>query len=71
MVTNASEFLYESLRISYEAYDQSAVFRVNPLRMLRQLTNVLRSLQMRMLTNIYECLAITLRSLRIDGELHS
>ena len=24
-----------------------------------------------MLTNIYECLAITLRSLRIDGELHS
>ena len=25
----------------------------------------------RMLTNIYECLAITLRSLRIDGELHS
>ena len=25
----------------------------------------------RMLTKIYECLAITLRSLRIDGELHS
>ena len=25
----------------------------------------------RMLTNIYECLAITLRSLRIHGELHS
>ena len=36
----------ESLRISYEAYDQSAEFRVNPLRMLRLLTNVLRSLQM-------------------------
>ena len=47
MVTNASEFLtYESLRISYEAYDQSAEFRVNPLRMLRLLTNILRSLQM-------------------------
>ena len=25
----------------------------------------------RMITNIYECLVITLRSLRIDGELHS
>ena len=37
---------YESLQISYEAYDQSAEFRVNPLRMLRLLTNVLRSLQM-------------------------
>ena len=37
---------YESLRISYEAYDQSAEFRVNPLRMLRVLTNVLRSQQM-------------------------
>ena len=37
---------YESMRISYEAYDQSAEFRVNPLRMLRLLTNVLRSLQM-------------------------
>ena len=37
---------YESLRLSYEAYDQSAEFHVNPLRMLRLLTNVLRSLQM-------------------------
>ena len=37
---------YESLRLSYEAYDQSAEFRVNPLRMLRLLTNDLRSLQM-------------------------
>ena len=36
---------YESLRISYEAYDQSAGFRVNPLRTLRLITNVLRSLQ--------------------------
>ena len=35
MVTNASEFLTNH----YE-------FRVNPLRMLRLLTNVLRSLQM-------------------------
>jgi hypothetical protein len=26
---------------------------------------------LRMLTNTYECLAITLRSLRIGGELHS
>ena len=41
MVTNAFEISYESLRISYEAYDQSAEFRVNPLRMLRLLTNVL------------------------------
>ena len=37
---------HESLRISYEAYDQSAEIRVNPLRMVILLANVLRSPQM-------------------------
>ena len=37
---------YESLRISYDAYDQSAEFRVNPLRIVRLLTNVLSRLSM-------------------------
>ena len=54
---------YESLRISYEAYDQSAEFRVNPLRMLRLLTNVLRSLQMP--CHQYEYIAMITKTLRI------
>ena len=45
MVTNASEFLRIHV-ISYEVFDQFAEFLVNTLRMLRILTNVLRSLQM-------------------------
>ena len=63
MVTNASEFFYESLRTFYEAYDQSAEFRVNPLRMLRLLTNVLRSLQMP--CHHYEYIAMLTKTIRI------
>ena len=46
MVTNASEFLTNPCDFLMKPTISLPTFRVNPLRMLRLLTNVLRSLQM-------------------------
>ena len=54
---------YDSLRIFYEAYGQLVEFLVKPLRMLRILTNVLRSLQMP--CHQQEYLAMLTKTIRI------
>ena len=63
MVTNASEFLTNPCEFLTKLYDQSVEFRVNPLRMLRLLTNVLRSLQMP--CNQKEYIAMLTKTIRI------
>ena len=63
-----------SIRISCDAYEHfMKLIRICFLANFRNMFLIFATPheRPRMLTNSYECLAITLRSLQIDGELHS